>query len=445
MSTVLRLVYTYFMGTPITRGLTIGGIVLCVASVLSVTYLPQTYNMLAFAMVGQLAVYLGSVMMPLMFGRMARSHVFALRPYGRLKLLASAFITVALVSMPVGLLAPTAYAAGNSVSLSDITRYPGARRFLVDMSLVIYTSATLLAGWLYVVIWLLGSQRNASGLARSLIVIVLLIFLPAREIEELSAKTEWNLVQLAIAWSVFGAGFLAWPRIKAALVQRGWWSAARSTVTASSTWGREVALILGTHNPWLLVSALALPLVIATKLGMETPVFWLLFLTIFSTVSGAVAGQAAARSRALWLRRSGSRAELFAEVERSFWRHNAVVAGILLALMVGIGGYMHLPGELLAGGLPLLALGTALSTYLGLMLTRGMRWMEIALGAAVMLTLMTVSLLLGQRLVNLALVFSIEASLFVLVFVLRVVARRRWAHIDWIECRAPRVMLARQA
>lgn len=445
MSTVPRLVYAYFMGTPVTRGLTIAGIVLCLASVLSVTYLPQTYHMLAFALSGQLALYLGSVMMPLMFGRMARSHVFALRPYGRLKLLASAFITVALVSLPVGLLAPTAYAAGNSVSLSEITKYPGAMRFLVDMGLVIYTSATLLAGWLYVVIWLLGSQRNASGLTRSLIVIVLLIFLPAREIEELSAKTEWNLVQLAIAWSVFGAGFLAWPRIKAALVQRGWWSSARASVGASDTWGREVALILGTHNPWLLVGALALPLIIATKAGMETPVFWLLFLTIFSTVTGATAGQAAARSRALWLRRSGSRAELFAEVERSFWRHNAIVGVILLALMVGIGSYMRLAGDLLAGGLPLLALGTALSTYLGLMLTRGLRWMEISLGAAVMLTLMTVSLLLGQKLINLALVFSIEALLLGLVFALRVVARRRWSNIDWNECRAPRVLLARQA
>lgn len=445
MSTVLRLVYTYFMGTPITRGLTIAGLVLCAASLLSVTYLPQTYHMLAFAMLGQLAVFLGSALMPLMFGRMARSQGLALRPLGRLKLLASAFITVALVALPAGLLTPAGYAAGNAVKLSDASKYPGALEFLVDMSLVIYTGLALLVGWLYVAMWFLGSQRNASGLARSLIIIVLLIFVPTREIQELSGNTEWNLVQLAICWTVFSAGFLSWPRIKSALVQRGWWRSARSPVAASDTWGREVALILGTHNPWLLLGALALPLIIASKAGMQMPVFWLFFLTVFSTVTGAVAGQAASRSRALWLRSRGSRSELFAEVERAFWRHNAIVAGILLALMVVIGSYMRLPGELLVGGLPLLALGTALSTYLGLMLTRGLRWMEITLGTAVMLTLMSVSLLLGQELVKLWLVFSIEAFLLGLVFVLRAISRRRWSRIDWIECRPPKVMVARQA
>jgi hypothetical protein len=36
MKTVLRLVYTYFMGTPVTRGLTILGMVLSVLSVLPI-------------------------------------------------------------------------------------------------------------------------------------------------------------------------------------------------------------------------------------------------------------------------------------------------------------------------------------------------------------------------------------------------------------------------
>ncbi len=445
MISVLRLVYTYFTGPPATRGLTVAGLVLCVFSVLSVTYLPQTYHMLAFAFAGQLALFLGSAMMPLMFGRMARGHGLSLLPNGRLKLLASAFLTVAIVALPAGLLAPTAYAAGNSVKLSDLSKYPGAADFLVDMGLVIYTSLTLLAGWLYVVMWFLGSQRNAAGLSRSLIIIVLLVILPAREIQELSGKTEWNLVQLAITWLLFGGLFLAWPRIKHAVQWRGWWRGPGSQVAARDTWGHEVALILGTHNPWLLLGALALPLVLATRVGLQTPGIWLFFLTIFSTVTGAIAGQASARSRALWLRRSGSRIELFAEIERSFWRHNAIVAGTLLALMVGIASYTHLPGELLAGGLPLLALGTALSTYLGFMITRGLRWLEIALGSAVMLTLMTVSLLLGQALVNLWLVFTIEALLLGLVFVLRTVARQRWSRIDWIECRPPRILIPRQA
>ena len=147
----------------------------------------------------------------------------------------------------------------------------------------------------------------------------------------------------------------------------------------------------------------------------------------------------------MWLLRGWTRTELFAEVERAYWRHNAIVAGMLLVIMVGIGSYMRLPGELLAGGLPLLALGTALSTYLGLMLPRGLRWIEVALASVVMLTLMAVSLLLGQELVRLWLVFAIELMLLSLVWVLRVVARRRWSRIDWIECRTPRALVARHA
>jgi hypothetical protein len=446
MSTVLRLVGTYFMGTPVTRGLTLGGLALCLASVLSVTYLPQTVHVLAFAAAGQLAFFLGSATMPLMFGRLAKGHGLGLLPHGRWKLLASAFLTVAIVALPAGLLTPAVYAAGVSVKLSDVTKHAGAGGFLLDMALLIYTSLMLLAGWLYLVMWFLGSQRNVSGLGRSLVIVVLLIFVPVREIQELSGRVEWNLLQLAITWMVFGAAFMAWRRIKAAMAQRGGWRRPGSRAAASSdTWGREVALILGTHNPWLLVGSLALPLLIATRVGLDSPEVWLFFLTIFSVVTGAFAGQAAARSRALWLRRGWSRAELFGEVERAFWRHNAIVSGTLLALMVGIGSYLHLRGELLVGGLPLLALGTALSTYLGFMITRGLRWLEIALGSIVMLTLMAVSLLLGQESVNLWLVFAIQVLLLSLVFVLRAVARRRWSRIDWIECRSPRALVARQA
>ena len=79
------------------------------------------------------------------------------------------------------------------------------------------------------------------------------------------------------------------------------------------------------------------------------------------------------------------------------------------------------------------------------MITRGLRWIEIALASGVMLTLMAVSLLLTQELVKLELVFAIEAVLLALVFVLRTVARRRWSRIDWIECRPPRTLVARQA
>ncbi len=442
MSTVLRLVFTFFTGTPITRGLTIGGLVLFGASILSVTYLPQTAYLLAFALVGQLALFLGSGLMPMMFGRMAQGHALQMMPFGRVKLLAAALITVAVVGLPAGLITPIAYAASTGAKLAEVSKYPGAVDFLVDMGLLIYTSVALIVGWLYLIMWFNVSQRNLAGLAKSLFIILLVVFVPARELEDQSATIHWNLIQLAVIWTVFGAGFLWWSRVKRAVAPL------RPNLRSSSgndTWGKEVALILGTHNPWLLVGAMVLPMLIATRAGASSPGIWLFVLTIFSTVTAAVAGQAASRSRALWLRSSASRAELFAEVERSFWRHNAVVLGILLALMIGIGSYVRLPGQLLAGGLPLLVLGTLSSTYLGFTLTRGLRWPEICIGAAVMLTLMSVALLLGANVVNLGVVYAIKALLLAVVFVLRAVARRRWSRIDWIECRPPRALSMRQA
>jgi hypothetical protein len=442
MSTVLRLVFTFFTGTPITRALTIAGLVLFGASILTVTYLPQTAYMLAFVLVGQLALFLGSGLMPMMFGRMAQGHALQMMPFGRVKLLAAALITVAIVGLPAGLITPIAYAASSGAKLAEVSKYPGAVDFLVDMGLLIYTSVALIVGWLYLIMWFNVSQRNLAGLAKSLFIILLVVFVPARELEDQSATIDWNLTQLAVIWTVFGAGFLWWPRIKRIVAPL------RPKFRSSSgkdTWGKEVALILGTHNPWLLVGAMVLPMLIATRAGASSPGIWLFVLTIFSTVTAAVAGQAASRSRALWLRSSASRAELFAEVERSFWRHNAVVLGILLALMIGIGSYLRLPGQLLAGGLPLLVLGTLSSTYLGFTLTRGLRWPEICIGAAVMLTLMSVALLLGANVVNLGVVYAIEALLLAVVFVLRAVARRRWSRIDWIECRAPRALSMRQA
>ena len=75
-----------------------------------------------------------------------------------------------------------------------------------------FTSAMLFAGWLYLAMWFLTSQRNMAGLFKGLMVIMLLMFAPAREIHELSVSLSWTLQQIAVLWFVFGAGFLLWPR-----------------------------------------------------------------------------------------------------------------------------------------------------------------------------------------------------------------------------------------
>ena len=202
--------------------------------------------------------------------------------------------------------------------------------------------------------------------------------------------------------------------------------------------------MLGTANPAAIAAQVG-PIVIASRIGYDTPSVWLYYLTIFSTVAGAIAGQAAERTRALWLRGDWSREVLFTQVERSFWRHNSYVLGSLLLLMVGIGSYAGFSVTLLVAGLPLLVLGTVLSTYLGLMITRGMRLLEAVLGVGVMLGLMAVSVLVAGERVDLVSVIALEVFLAVLAVVLRSAARRRWTQIDWMLCRRDRALSGRGA
>ena len=444
MRAIARLVYSYFTSTPLTRALSVGGLVLCAASLLVLTSLPQSEHMLAVAYAGLLAFFLGSAFMPLMVGKLSRGHAARLLPHGRVKLLVSMMLTVALVALPAGLLTPFAYVAGVSGKWSDLQRNPQLLDFTINLGWVIFTSCCILAGWLYLAMYFITSQRNVAGFAKGLLVVVIIIVVPTREVNDLSATTSSNLLKLAVAWLVFGGLYLVWPRLKGAMAN--WRIPGLPFFGASSrTSGREVDLILGTANPWVYIAAQVVPVFIATFTGLASAAIWLYFLAIMSAVTGAVSGQAAERSRALWLRSGWSRAELFAQVEKSFWRHNSFMLGVLLLLMVGMGSYSGFPTSLLAAGLPLLILGTVLSTYLGLMITRGLGWTESLLGIAIMLALMAVPLLLQAQNPNLVLVAAIEFKLLLLSLVLRIWARRRWTHIDWTQCRPSRVASARNA
>jgi hypothetical protein len=342
-------------------------------------------------------------------------------------------------------LTPFAFVAGMGGSATDLAKYQQLLQDSIALAKLTFTSAFLLAGWMYLALWFVTSQRNFAGFFKGLLVVMLLLFAPAREIRDLSVSLSWNLQQIVIIWTVFGAGFLLWPRILAA---RARWSTRFSGVSRQITGkisGREFDLMLGTASPWLLIGVLLLPVILATKFVDDIPAVWLFFLTLFSTVVGAITGEAAARSRALWLRGDWMREALFARVEQSFWRHNGYVLGCLLLLMVGIGSYVGLPTTMLAAGLPLLVLGTALSTYLGLMITRGVNWPEIVLGVAVMLTLMAVAVMIAGESVNLRIVIAIEIALAAGVLLLRRAALQRWKDIDWTRCRPERVLGARAA
>jgi MFS family permease len=445
MKAVARLVWTYFMGTPVLLAFTFAGLILIAVDCYILLTQPHSGDLLWIAVLGVIAFFIGSSLMPVTFGRLSRSHSIGVLPGGRVKLLASAFITIVIVAIPFGITGPAA-SVSDMISLPELMRNPAAQAYVLQLAAIMFTSAVLTASWMYLAMWFLTSERNMAGLFKALLVIMVVIFAPAKDIQDLTVTITWNLQQIAALWIVFGAGFLLWPRYKAARARR---SRERFTGLASvltgRTAGREFDAMLGTSNPWLLVVSLALPLAIAARFVRETPTVWLYFLTIFSVVTGAYSGQAGERSRALWLRGGWSREALFSAVERSVWRHNGHVLGALMLVTIGIGTYAGFSMSLLLSGLPLTVLGTLLSTYLGLTITRGLRWLEITSGVAVMVLLMALSVLVAREHVDLVTVVALEAGLVVFAVVLRFVARRRWTRIDWMMCRPERVLVMRGA
>jgi hypothetical protein len=307
----------------------------------------------------------------------------------------------------------------------------------------------LTTGWLYLALWFITSQRSIAGYMKGLLVILFIMFYPMRQLTEQSMTLKGSLTHIGVVWFVFGAGFLLWPRWQAFTAT--WrWRRQDGVLTRlqRQVTGREIDLMLGTANPWLLIAAQVVPIVFASTIGFYSSAVWLFYLTIFSTIAGAIACQAAERSRVLWLRGNWTRGELFSQVERSFWHHNSFVMGALIALMVGIGSYSALPVSLLAVGLPLLILSTVLSTYLGLMVTRGLRFAEGALAVIVMLGLMAVAVIAaranGDR-QDLLIVAGIELALAIAALVIRSVAKARWEKIDWMLCRPDRALRSRAA
>jgi hypothetical protein len=437
MKAVARLVYSYFTSSRMAKALTLAGLASCLASAYMVVTLPQSAHMLTFAFAGIISLFVGSSMMPLIFGRLAQGHAACILPGVRIKLLASAIITVLLVALPVGMLTPFAFVAGVSGKISDLATQPQLVDYMLNLALTTYTSACILAAWIYVLIWFLTSQRNMVGFTKGMVVVLALMFVPAREIRELSVTTLANLLQMAAFALVFGTGFLLWPRIKARFSSlRRARAAMAHNPTVCVVSGKEIDLMLGTANPWLLVVGQVVPIVIAVRIGHTTPDVWIFYLTMLSTVAGAISGQAAVRSRALWLRGNWSRAALFSTVERSFWRHNGLVMGVLIVAMFAVGAYAGVATRLLVTGLPLVMLGTVLSTYLGLMVTRSVGWLEGALGAVIMLSLMAVALLVTQQADRTLLMSGIVIALAAIALVLRQLAMRRWRNIDWMLCRA---------
>ena len=81
-------------------------------------------------------------------------------------------------------------------------------------------------------------------------------------------------------------------------------------------------------------------------------------------------------------------------------------------------------------------LGTALSTYLGLMITTRIGWIDAALAVATMLALMLVAVYASAPSTPAAKILAFEALLAAAALIFRDVAQRRWTNLDWMLCRA---------
>ncbi len=436
MKAIARLIYTYFTGTPLLRFITLAGLVAGIGGAALNLYLPPltggSGNPARFSLAQEAVIFLlpvagllcfvfGPSLLPAMFARLASSHHLYVLPHGRTKLLASALATVALTAL---------FAA------AIVTLYYYKTPLVLDLIFErAFAVSFVTTSFLYVVLWLTG-KGGAIGLLVGSFVMVATLVLPLRFIAIPSTSLAMPWTAGALLWTIFATGFLLAPRLDAPL---GRLRQTLSELTGSTyRGGGEIDFLIGTARPWTLAAGQIVPIAIATYVMSRAswaPVAWVFFLTIISVTTGAVASLAATRGRALWLRARWTRAELFHRVENAFWRYNCYTLGVLLLLLVGIGDSLALPTRALAFGMGLLALGTALSTYIGLTVTARIGWRDAALAVIVMLALMRTAVHVSSPATPTTTIVAYEIGLAALSLIVRELARRRWGRLDWMLCR----------
>jgi hypothetical protein len=429
MSSVARLVFTYFTCRPLMRafsGIGLAGLVVLTVLIYRIPYLGAEWGA-AGVVISWALVFVGSLHMPTMVAALKRSHVIAVLPNGRSALYWSAFVTVLLVSIPIPLMSLIVQAGMWHAIYPNPDPQPFAWVGFVAYAWMHFAPALFFTSWLYVALWLAMSKRSVAGVISGMVVMVLVVLVPTRLIITQDTGLLGPTILCVATWLVFAAYFfwpsrlnVKWPMLSPAARFRA---------------GREIDLILGTASPWSLAIPILVPVLFAISLGKYSLSAWLLMMTIFSAVSGGIAASAAARSRAIWLRTRWSREQLFAQVERRFWRHNGLILAVLIVLLVAVGLFGRLPAEMLVRGVPLMALGMALSTYLGLMQTQRLRVPDSVVAALIMVTLMVLAVWAasGQEPQR---VYGVEIVLAAVAVALRFTARARWTGLDWRLCRA---------
>ena len=198
---------------------------------------------------GVIAVAFGRSMLPTLFARLAASHYLYVLPYGRIKVLASVFVTLTLVALVVAG-TTTVYYVRTPLQLDVVFE----RAFVV---------ALLTCNLLYTVLWLTGRSSSAIGtLVGSIFMIAtLLVPLPFIALPSRSLAAPWAASLLI--WGGFAAAFLLAPRWKGRVGRLRQAIAARLT-GASYHGGGEVDFLIGTAQPWALALGQVVPLLMAS-------------------------------------------------------------------------------------------------------------------------------------------------------------------------------------
>jgi hypothetical protein len=443
MKAVLRLVLTHFTGTRLLAATTVLGTLAIVGGSVMFLYLPpllggqggpSRFSLGVEALIfltpvaGVIAVAFGASMLPTLFSRLAASHYLYVLPYGRIKILISVFLTLTIVALVVAC-TTTVYYVRSPLQLDIVFE----RAFVV---------ALLTTNLLYVVLWLTGKATSAIGLLVGSIAMIVTLFVPLPFIALPSRSLAVPWTASFLLWGGFAAAFLLAPRWKGAVGK------IRQTIAAhvpgaSYQGGGEVAFLIGTARPWALALGQIVPILMAsyalTAFEVMAPSAaspWLFFMTILSILAGAIASLAATRSRSLWLRAHWTRAQLFRRVEDALWRQSSFALGVLLVLLVVLGTQAYVPTQVLVLGIGLVMLGVALSTYLGMMITAPIGWLDAVLAVAAMVLLMMAANYASKPTTPAAMVVAFEAALVGLAWIFRFIAQRRWERLDWMRCRA---------
>jgi hypothetical protein len=286
---------------------------------------------------------------------------------------------------------------------------------------------------MYVFVWLLSRAKGALGSLGGAMLIIPCLALPFHFVQIPQPPMRVPLVIGGVIFVVCAGAFLLAPRRRTPLVVRRW-EIPRPQTRSRYQLGGEFALLVGLARPWMLGVWLVFPVAVAT-LFVTSANIWLCYFMLCSVICGGISSLSVSRSRSLWLRGPWSRRQLLSLLEALHWRQNAYCVSVLLVLLVAIGSYLGFRTSLLAVGIPLLMVGTAVGTYLGLMMTRGIGWLDAMCAAGAML-LMLVIALYGVDMPTPVLI-GLDVAVIALAIMFRTLAQRRWIRLDWVLCRAP--------